>query len=79
MNDQDDYNVDEVIRYFDPEDYNVDDLIQYLDIGLSLDTLREMDLTDLHQLRDLLHHWEQMANRIYEERRRLASKEEETE
>ena len=62
----------------DENDYSVDELIRYLDTGLNFDTLREMDLTDLYRLRDLLHHWEQMANRIYEERR-LASKEEETE
>ena len=57
---------------------DVDDLIKYLDTGLSLDTLREMDRTDLYRLREMLHHWERMADRIYCERR-LASKEEETE
>jgi hypothetical protein len=62
----------------DSDDYTVDDLIRYLDTGLSLDTLREMDRTDLYRLREMLHHWEQMADRIYRERR-AASKEEETE
>lgn len=57
---------------------DVDDLIKYLDTGLTLDTLREMDRNDLYRLREHLHHWEQMADRIYRERR-AQSKDEETE
>ena len=52
----------------DPEDYNVDDLIRYLDTALSLDTLREMERTDLKRLQSLFHHWDSLAERIYQER-----------
>lgn len=47
---------------------DIDDLIEYLDVGLSLNTLREMYRADLYRLKELLLHWEQMADRIYRER-----------
>lgn len=55
---------------------DVDDLIAYLDTDLSLDTLREMDRVDLYKLRELLHHWHELADRIYRERRALSIEEE---
>lgn len=55
---------------------DVDDLIAYLDTDLSLDTLREMDSTDLYRLRELLHHWHELSDRIYRERRALSIEEE---
>lgn len=55
---------------------DIDHLIAYLDTDLSLDTLREMDSTDLYRLRELLHHWHELSDRIYRERRALSIEEE---
>jgi hypothetical protein len=48
---------------------DVEHLIDYLDTGLNMDTLREMDREDLYRLREMLHHWERIADSIYGERR----------
>ena len=51
---------------------DVEHLIEYLDTGLSMDTLREMDREDLYRLREMLHHWERIADSIYGERRQAS-------
>lgn len=55
---------------------DVDHLIQYLDTDLSMATLREMDRIDLYGLRKLLHHWHELADRTYRERRAMSIEEE---
>jgi len=55
---------------------DVDHLIQYLDTDLSMATLREMDRIDLYRLRELLHHWHELADRTYRERRAMSIEEE---
>ena len=57
---------------------DVEHLIDYLDTGLNMDTLREMDREDLYRLREMLHHWERLADMAYSERRN-SSKEEKPE
>ena len=54
---------------------DIDDLSKYLESGLTRDTLKEMDLGDLHDLSARLDHWAEVADRVYRNRKALSIEE----
>ena len=54
---------------------DIDDLSTYLKSDMTRDTLKEMDLGDLHDLSASLDHWAEVADRVYRNRKALSIEE----